>query len=371
MSDTWTSVREVGYQRVMPSSRDPWLDNAKMGLIVLVVVGHMIALLPFDGPSGHLYDFVYLWHMPAFVFLSGYLSRGFAYSPTRTWQLVTTLLVPYLLFEGALGLFRVQVGGEQIEDLWADPHFPMWYLLALVGWRLVTPLLRPLGGAAVPVAVMVSLAAGFLAGDWMRWMDLSRMLGFLPFFVLGLQATPDRLSWLRGRFPAVLGASTFLVIWLLAMNLERWADRSYLYQRPYELLDDSDTTAVLTRLGILLVGFAGTLAWLALVPRVGGWFTRMGVATMVVYLFHGFAVKGLEYAGFGEQFADRPWLGLAVAIISGVALALALAMLPVRRVLAHVADPFSSAERGVREAVELAGVVREGEQAAEPVPAAR
>ncbi|NHA01765.1 hypothetical protein G5V59_24320 [Nocardioides sp. W3-2-3] len=52
-----------------------------MGLIVLVVLGHTWALLPSDATAGHLYDFVYLWHMPAFVFLSGYLSRRLALQP--------------------------------------------------------------------------------------------------------------------------------------------------------------------------------------------------------------------------------------------------------------------------------------------------
>lgn len=354
----------------MAASRDPWLDNAKMGLIVLVVLGHTWALLPLDGPVGHLYDFVYLWHMPAFVFLSGYLSRGFTHDPTRMWQLVTTLLVPYLLFEGALGLFRLHVGGEELQDLWLDPHFPMWYLLALVVWRLVTPLLRPLPGA-FPVAVAVSVASGFLVGEWMSWLDLPRILGFLPFFVLGVKTTPETLTWLRGRFAAGLGALTFVVIGLLAVRLDDWAGRSYLYQRPFEQLDVPDATAVLTRLLVMAVGLAGTFALLALVPRAGGWFSRMGAATMTVYLFHGFAVKGLEYAGFPAWFEGRPWLGLAAATSVGVLLALALAAPVVQRFLRHVVDPFGTAERQVREAVELAVVVRAHEEPSEPVVSSR
>ena len=50
-------------------ARDPWLDNAKMALVTLVVIGHAWALLPADGVLGHLYDFLYAWHMPAFVFV--------------------------------------------------------------------------------------------------------------------------------------------------------------------------------------------------------------------------------------------------------------------------------------------------------------
>jgi len=337
-----------------------------MGLIVLVVVGHMLAYLPDDGPGGRLYDFVYLWHMPAFVFLSGYLSRGFRYTPQRMWQLVTTLLVPYVLFEGALAWFRMNVGDERLEDLWTDPHFPMWYLLALVAWRLVTPVFRPMWGGVL-VAVAVCVAGGFLEGDWTRWMDAPRILGFLPFFVLGLKTTPETLEWLRGRFPAVLGVATFALLALVAHSFASWGDRAYLYYRPYELVDDPQGTAIVTRLVVLAAGTAGAFAWLALVPRIGGWFTRMGSATMVVYLFHGFAVKELEFLGFVDWTHDRPWFGLVAAVGCGVAIALVLAAPPVRRVLERVVDPFDVAHRRMREAVELTQVV----QAHDPEPTAR
>ena len=66
--------------------------------------------------TDHLYDFLYAWHVPAFVFVTGYLSRTFVYSKVRLWQLVRTVVVPYVLFECALALFRVYVGGEELEE---------------------------------------------------------------------------------------------------------------------------------------------------------------------------------------------------------------------------------------------------------------
>ena len=57
--------------------RDPWFDNAKMALVTLVVLGHAWTLMPWNGTTDVLYDFLYAWHVPAFVFVTGYLSRGF------------------------------------------------------------------------------------------------------------------------------------------------------------------------------------------------------------------------------------------------------------------------------------------------------
>ena len=354
----------------MPTSRDPWLDNAKMALVLLVVIGHTWALLPAGGPGGHLYDFLYLWHMPAFVFLSGYLSRGFTWAPGRMWQLFRTLVVPYIVFEAALALFRIHVGGEQLSDLFTDPHFPLWYLPALIVWRLLTPVFGSLWGAVL-VAVGISLAGGFVDGEMSQLMDLARIMGFLPFFVLGLKATPERLEWLRTRFAAVAAVGVFAILGLLAVNLDRWADGDYLYYKPYYFIDASDQTAVVTRLLVLLVGMAGALAWLAVVPRAGGWFARMGAATLTVYLFHGFAVKGLQYAGFPEWTEGHPWAGLAAATVIGTVITLGLAAPPVRRVLQHVVDPFGSAQQQVRTAVDLAVVVRQSEDVAEESLAGR
>ena len=60
--------------------RDPWLDNVKMVLVTFVVIGHALVLVPDDGPNGQIYDFIYAWHIPAFVLVTGFLALGW-------WQL--------------------------------------------------------------------------------------------------------------------------------------------------------------------------------------------------------------------------------------------------------------------------------------------
>ncbi len=244
--------------------RDPWLDNAKMALVTLVVLGHAWTLLPMVGVDEVLYDFLYAWHVPAFVFVTGYLSKSFAYTPTRLWQLVRTVVVPYLIFEGLLAVFRVYVGGENLERLFENPHWPMWYLAALFFWRLLTPVFRPLpGSVAVAVAVATSLVAGVWAGDTL---DMARVLGLLPFFVLGLHATPERAArvFAAGRRP--VAAVVLVAIGVLAVWTDRLASTEWLYYRSqYGELDVSDARAVATRAGVILVGAAGRVG----VPHAG------------------------------------------------------------------------------------------------------
>ncbi len=332
-----------------------------MALVTLVVIGHAWTLLPVRPEvEGHLYDFLYLWHMPAFVFVTGYLSRGFGYSGERMWQLVRTVAVPYVIFECLMALFRVYVGGEQLEDLFADPHWPLWYLAALFFWRLLTPVFRPMTGGLV-VAVAISLAAGLWAGDTL---DMARVLGMLPFFVLGLKATPARLEWLRGRVPAMAAVAVFVGFWFFTANLDRWAATEWLYYRAqYGELDVTTSEALLTRATLLGLGMLGGFAFLALVPRRTGWFTQMGRWTLIVYLFHGFVVKGLLYAGFPTWAAEHENLALALTTLGAAGLALLLAWTPLARRLQHLVDPLGTAEERVRHAVRLHRTTARGELA--------
>ncbi len=340
------------------AARDPWFDNAKMLLVILVVVGHSWMLVPQSDLRDHLYDFLYAWHVPAFVLVTGYLSRSFAWTHPRMWQLLRTVAVPYVIFECALALFRVHVGGERLEDLFTDPHWPMWYLSALFFWRLLTPVFRDLRGG-LALAVAISLGAGLYAGDTL---DMARVLGLLPFFVLGLKATPERLAVLRHGGVRAAGVVVLAGIWLATTWTDRWASTEWLYYRAlYADVATSDLDAVGTRAVLLVVGTLGALAFLSLVPRGGGWFARMGAWTLVVYLFHGFVVKGAGYAGFAEWAEPRPQTALLVTTVAGVVVALLLAAGPLARRLNHLVDPVGFASGRLDRAVRVAAAKGEAD----------
>lgn len=346
------------------AARDAWFDNAKMALVSLVVVGHSWTLLPKNAIDEHLYDFLYAWHVPAFVLVTGYLSRSFVYTPTRLWQLVRTVAVPYVIFECVIALFRVYVGGEQLEDLFLDPHWPLWYLSALFFWRLLTPVFKRLRGGLV-VAIAISLGAGLWAGNTL---DVARVCGLLPFFVLGLKATPEHLERLRSTKARVAGVVVLMGIAVLAVLNDGRVSTEWLYYRStYDELQASHLDAVLIRAALLVIGAMGALAFLALVPRLSGWFTGMGAATLVVYLFHGFVVKGADYAGFPAWAAHHAVSALLLTTVLGVGVAMLLAWRPVSSRLNEVVDPFGYAERHTRHAVDLAVTVVTSEERESPI----
>jgi fucose 4-O-acetylase-like acetyltransferase len=324
--------------------RDPWFDNIKMVLVTLVVVGHSWTLLPHNLVDNWAYDFLYAWHIPAFVIVTGYLSRSFAWTPAKLIALVRTVAVPYVIFEAALALFRYHVGGVKLEDLFTDPHWPMWYLSALFFWRLMTPAFLALPKpVALAVAVVISLLAGLMAGDTF---DAARILGLLPFFVLGLTLSERQWGWARARRAVPFALVGIVVVLVATRFTDHWiATEWYYYRSRYDDLEPNDLKAIAIRAVLLCLGLTGAVACFAIVPRGRSWFSTLGAATLVVYLFHGFFVKSAHYAGAAAWSHGHPWLGLLVTTALSVVLSLALAAPPVARRLNVVVDPVAAYRR--------------------------
>ena len=57
---------------------------------------------------------------------------------------------------------------------------------------------------------------------------------------------------------------------------------------------------------MIAIGLVGAFAVLSLIPHTKTWFTSLGSASLVVYLFHGFFIKGAEYAGVPDWAASVP-----------------------------------------------------------------
>jgi fucose 4-O-acetylase-like acetyltransferase len=315
-----------------------------MTLVTLVVVGHSWTLLPKDTAHNWAYDFLYAWHIPAFVTITGYLSRSFTWTPARLWALVRTVAVPYVIFEAALAWFRYRVGGVELEDLFTDPHWPMWYLSALFFWRLMTPAFLALPKpVALALAATISLLSGLWAGDTF---DAARILGLLPFFVLGLVLTDREWGWVRAHRAVPYALVGVVVVLVLTRFTDSWiATEWYYYRSRYDALDPNDLRAASIRAALLCVGLIGAASCFALVPRGRTWFSTLGAATLVVYLCHGFFVLSAQYEGFPDWADQHAIVSFVVTTSAAVALALVLAAPPVARALNVMVDPIGWLDR--------------------------
>ena len=98
-------------------------------------------------------------------------------------------------------------------------------------------------------------------------------------------------------------------------------------------------------MALLITGVVGAFAFFAVVPRTKTWFSALGSATLVVYLFHGFFVLGAEFAGFPAWAADHMPLAWVLTTVAAPVLAVFLAWRPVSRRLNVLVDPVGTFTR--------------------------
>lgn len=325
-------------------ARDPWLDNIKFTLIAFVVFGHTIGLALVDERNVAVYTFVYFWHMPAFVLVSGYLSRTFTWDRPHLVSLATTLLLPYLIFDAAMYAWREYLDQPQSGTLWLEPHWSMWYLIVLAIWRLATPLLKR-HWLEIPLSIPLSLWAGTLE---LTLFDIPKAFAMLPFFVVGLHLKGEWLQHLTSWWARLAAIAVMVWLWRSAQpeDLSEWARVAFLWwDRSYEVLGFTESESVEIRLRLLVMSTAGAFAALSLVPRRASWITGLGSASLVAYLFHGFVVRYAQTAEWFDWAPDHPERALLVAALSSFALTVLLTCPPVARRLTWAVDPVGSWRR--------------------------
>ncbi|GHF35714.1 membrane protein [Streptomyces mashuensis] len=325
-----------------PAARDPFFDNAKYLALVLVALGHAWQPLTYTSRvMTALYMTVYAFHMPAFILVSGYFSRGFDLSPAKVRRLVSGVVVPYLVFEVAYTWFQHWAEkGEPPEPLTLlNPWYLNWFLAALFVWRLTTPVWQALRWPVPLSLVLATLAmtCPSIGDDF----DLMRVFQFLPFFVAGLNLERHhfelvRRRWVRIAAVPVLAGAVALAYGLAPHLDEAWLFRNYSVQALHQPLWTAPVaTAALTGCAAVLI-----VCFLAWVPRRRTWFTALGGGTLYGFLLHGFLIKLSRWWDWYEAAAwIKEPVGWAVVTLLAVAMITVLCSPPVRRVFRPVVEP--------------------------------
>lgn len=121
--------------------RDPYFDSLKFILITLVVFGHAISFV--EGKwANALYLWIYLFHMPLFIFVSGYFTKQL---PTEKFKKgILGLAETLIVFQIISRLLRYFLEGEACSlTLLVTPFWILWYLMALILWRTILQITPP------------------------------------------------------------------------------------------------------------------------------------------------------------------------------------------------------------------------------------
>ncbi len=163
--------------------RDPRIDALKGILILLVVLGHCIGHDTSSRVNMTGYNYIYLFHMPLFVFMSGYFTRM---ESGKFWNRVLSFVCIYLFWQMVKSLYL----GRSLIYMIALPTPMMWYLLSLTIWCVLYWFTQKNNHKIAPMAIIaVSISIALIVGFIPRVgspFALSRTLVFAPFFFMGV-----------------------------------------------------------------------------------------------------------------------------------------------------------------------------------------
>lgn len=158
------------------NSRSAFIDNFKGILIILVVFAHILYGITDSHLISDIVTIIYFFHMPAFVFITGFLSKS---THSRDFSSLIKLLSLYFIFN-TLMFFLMPDGNN---NFLTTPLYSNWYLLAVIAWRLIAERLSKIKGI-IAITTAVALAIGFFT-DVTNVFAISRIIAFLPFFMCG------------------------------------------------------------------------------------------------------------------------------------------------------------------------------------------
>ena len=170
-------------------ARENRIDAIKGLLIILVILGHTIIALDNENVINHgVMGLIYIFHMPLFILISGYLTKHPSQqSASHMWRGVGRIAVTLVIFQVLVSI-RVQcMGGHFLAAMAMFPFGILWYLMSLMCWRIMlfyTPralLDRP--WLYLGLALVVSLLIGLTHLG--LFLSIQRTLNFYLFFLLG------------------------------------------------------------------------------------------------------------------------------------------------------------------------------------------
>ncbi|MBA9028825.1 acyltransferase family protein [Peribacillus huizhouensis] len=271
--------------------RDPYFDNAKAVLIVLVVLGHTLARMVAENEwILTIYLFVFSFHMPAFILVSGYFSKKIK-NKNDIWVLIKKILIPYIIFQVIYTFYYQKLFDEQIEFTILTPRWALWFLISLFCWNILL-LIFSSRKYGIIFSIIVSLIIGYV-GEVNEWLSLSRTFFFFPFFLVGHFLEEKHFEWVKKKKNALIGWGVLGLIFTSIYFYGETSWREWFYGRVgyKELMEGSVAFGFIYKLFLYLFMGVATYCFLCIVPRKHTFFTEIGSITLVIYLFHMFVLK--------------------------------------------------------------------------------
>lgn len=284
-----------------------FFDNGRAVLMLLVVFGHVIEPLKENSIYNSIYCFLYVFHMPCFVFISGYFSKR----STTVIDGLSKYIAPFVAFQILYRImnfiFKIQHPANSLIKLFAVPVRTLWYLPSLFCWVMLQHVIIKIFGdhRLRPVLISSFLLLPFISGVIPVYaFSIPRTLYFFPFFLFGHVVKTEENNFFNasGKAMKIISLSFFLM--LLYLSIVHPCNRGLLYaMNTFKSINFSAILGGLNRSMILILSCASCFFLLKLIPQTQTFLSHFGKKTLQIFLLHDLAIRFLIFFDVYSKFS--------------------------------------------------------------------
>lgn len=235
--------------------------------------------------NGGVRTFIYTFHMPLFILLSGYLTK-IKETKTDFWKGLLNIGIPLIIFQ-IINIILLLVSHQHVGlKMLVVPYWTLWYLLSLVFWKIMLQfspkslLSRPI--LYLSIAFVVSVVCGLMPMG--RLLSIQRTFNFFPFFLYGYYMR-------QGNVPSKPWSNYlsygFMCLVLLLIALRLYPESSGLLLRG---ADHYNVSQIPSKVYLLICAFVISLSFFN-VMKANKVLSVIGKDSLLYYLYHGIIIK--------------------------------------------------------------------------------
>lgn len=293
-----------------------------------VVLGHICDRCISSGFNEFksLFIFIYLFHIPAFFFISGLFARRAVKNKDygKVWSFIK------LFFFTDVLLFLVSYVCKTAKSIsFVSVQGLPWFMLSLAAMFLTTIIFKNTDSKYVLItSIVIALIAGYikptntLDSDFLAYM---RTINFYPYFYLGYVIDREKLSkiasrkWIRiasGICLTAIAAACFIFPNTAYLFRPMLTGRNY-----YSALEQFDMLGIPIKIVLFAVGFLMIFMLISITPNRRFFFSRLGERTLEIYSFSNcFVIPIFSVMQFDEFMSVNfpRWFLLSAIVLAAI-----------------------------------------------------
>jgi fucose 4-O-acetylase-like acetyltransferase len=293
-------------------------------------VGHIFASFKTTNEAGeNIRYWIYTFHMPAFVFISGFWAKRYCKNGQVRGEKVAILATYYLIFQVVLFfLCRCFKGEEAVFSLFI-PRVGLWYLLSIIAYYLFVPIVEKLPPyIVIPIFVALGLFIGIEQSSD-TFFSINRTFVFAPFFFAGYYLSSNAVEKMKKLKLRFLYGAVAIALSIVMWNIEDMKLKSSVFygKDNYTDLELQYGDGVFQRFYGYIIALLMIVGILFIMPKCKTFFSYIGRNSLQIYLLHLLIIdvffSNREYFSF---IVIESNLDTLIAILVGTAITLLLSI---------------------------------------------